>query len=116
MLAQTVIVSGGGRCSALTLSSRAWILDPDIPQWRSSVSRNTPPKTAEAPCTLSDADITSQRAVTRRSLLGALGVGAGVAAAAAFGASEDAFAADTEKKKKDTKAKKKPKKEESDAD
>jgi hypothetical protein len=36
--------------------------------------------------TLSDADISSQRSVSRRSLLGSLGIGAGVAAAAAFGA------------------------------
>jgi hypothetical protein len=36
--------------------------------------------------TLSDADITSARAVTRRTLLTALGVGAGVAAATVAGA------------------------------
>jgi hypothetical protein len=35
--------------------------------------------------TLSDADITSARAVTRRTLLTALGLGAGVAAAAVAG-------------------------------
>ena len=36
----------------------------------------------EKPRTLSDADIASQRAVTRRTLLSALGVGAGLAAVA----------------------------------
>jgi hypothetical protein len=36
--------------------------------------------------TLSDADISSQRSVSRRSLLGTLGLGAGVAAAAVIGA------------------------------
>jgi hypothetical protein len=35
--------------------------------------------------TLTDADISSQRRVTRRSLLGTLGIGAGVGAAAVFG-------------------------------
>jgi hypothetical protein len=38
------------------------------------------------PRTLSDADISSARAVTRRTLLNALGLGAGIAAAAAAGA------------------------------
>jgi hypothetical protein len=38
------------------------------------------------PRTLSDADITSARAVTRRTLLAALGIGAGAAAAAVAGA------------------------------
>jgi hypothetical protein len=37
------------------------------------------------PRTLSDADITSQRALTRRTLLTALGLGAGLAAATAAG-------------------------------
>ena len=40
----------------------------------------------DKPLTLSDTDISSQRSVSRRSLLGTLGIGAGVAAAAAFGA------------------------------
>ena len=35
--------------------------------------------------TLSDADISSERSVSRRSVLGTLGLGAGVAAAAVFG-------------------------------
>jgi hypothetical protein len=69
------------------------------------------------PLTLSDADITSERAVTRRSLLGVLGVGAGVAAAVAFGTADSAPAADSDKAK-DTKSKKKkaPPKEEADSD
>ena len=36
--------------------------------------------------TLSDSDISSQRSVSRRSVLGSLGIGAGFAAAAVFGA------------------------------
>jgi hypothetical protein len=66
--------------------------------------------------TLFDADISSQRAVTRRSLLGVLGVGAGVAAAVAFGTADSVPAADSDKSK-DTKGKKKvPPKEEADSD
>ena len=42
--------------------------------------------------TLSDADISSQRNVSRRSLLGTLGLGAGVAATAVFGAVRSAEA------------------------
>lgn len=67
------------------------------------------PKT---PLTLSDADITSQRAVTRRSLLGVLGMTAGAAATAALGTADGAFAADADT----TKKKKKKTKEESDSD
>ena len=40
----------------------------------------------DKPITLSDADISSEPSVNRRSLLGTLGIGAGVAAAAVFGA------------------------------
>ena len=40
----------------------------------------------DKPHTLSDADISSTRAVTRRTLLSTLGIGAGIAAAAATGA------------------------------
>jgi hypothetical protein len=65
--------------------------------------------------TLSDADITSQPSVTRRSLLGALGIGAGVAAAATLGSVEQAPAADTDSKK-GKKQTKKPPKEETDSD
>jgi len=45
--------------------------------------------------TLSEEDISS-KSVSRRSLLGSLGVGAGVAAAAVFGATSPAQAADAE--------------------
>ena len=71
---------------------------------------------AEKAFTLSDADIASERAVTRRSLLGVLGVGAGVAAAVAFGTAEDAPAADSDKAKDTKKKKKAPPKEEADSD
>jgi hypothetical protein len=40
----------------------------------------------EKPRTLSDADIASRRAVTRRSLISTLGIGAGLVAVAAAGA------------------------------
>jgi hypothetical protein len=81
------------------------------------VTRKARPASVDKPLTLSEADITSERAVTRRSLLGALGVGAGVAAAVAFGTAESVPAADT-KKEKDTAKKKKapPKEEEADHD
>ena len=80
------------------------------------MTRQARPGSVETPCTLSDADITSERAVTRRSLLGVLGVGAGVAAAVAFGTAQDAPAADSDKAK-DAKGKKKaPPKEEADSD
>jgi hypothetical protein len=81
------------------------------------VARKDAPKPADKAQTLSDADITSERAVTRRSLLGVLGVGAGVAAAVAFGTAESAPAADSDKAK-DTKKKQKkaPPKEEADSD
>ena len=68
----------------------------------------------DEPLTLSDADITSQRAVTRRSLLGVLGITAGAAATVAFGTTDDVFAADAADAK-DKKKKKKPP-EESDSD
>jgi hypothetical protein len=47
--------------------------------------------------TLSDADISSTRAVTRRSLLTALGVGAGLAAAAVAGTATHAQTTPTPK-------------------
>jgi hypothetical protein len=78
------------------------------------VTREAPP--AETPLTLCEADITSERAVTRRSLLGALGVGAGVAAAVAFGTSGSVPAADTKSKDGAKKRKKAPPKEEADSD
>lgn len=67
------------------------------------------------PLTLSDTDIKSQR-VSRRTLLGALGLGAGVAATVAFGTADSAPAADGEKAKKKAGKKKTPPKEESDSD
>ena len=54
--------------------------------------------------------------MTRRSLLGVLGVGDCVAAAVAFGTAEDAPAADSEKAKDTKKKKKAPPKEEADTD
>jgi hypothetical protein len=73
---------------------------------------------AEKSLSLSDADIGSQPAVTRRSLLGALGVSAGVAAAVAFGTAESVRAADSDQSSDKTKGKKKkaPPKEEADSD
>jgi len=83
----------------------------------SDVTRKRAPGPAEKTHTLCDADITSERAVTRRSLLGALGVGAGVAAAVAFGTAESAPAADADKAKDAKKKQKKaPPKEEADSD
>jgi len=82
----------------------------------SDVARRKAPGPAEKAHTLSDADITSERAVTRRSLLGALGVGAGVAAAVAFDTAESAPAADSDKTKDAKKKKKAPPKEEADSD
>jgi hypothetical protein len=57
--------------------------------------------------TLSDADIVSRRTVTRRSLLGALGLGTGVAAAAALGGLTPTEAADSSDADKGKKSKKK---------
>jgi hypothetical protein len=62
------------------------------------VTRKATPASTEKAVTLSDADISSQR-VTRRSLLGTLGLGASVAAAATFGAAKIAHA-DSDAKKK----------------
>lgn len=80
------------------------------------MTRKAPPARVETPLTLSDADISSEPAVTRRSLLGALGVGAGVAAAVAFGTAQSAPAADSDKAKDTKKKKKAPPKEEADSD
>ena len=41
---------------------------------------------ADKPHTLSEADISTERTVSRRSMLGTIGIGAGVAAAAVLGA------------------------------
>jgi hypothetical protein len=80
------------------------------------VTSNAPSRTDGTPLTLSDADITSERAVTRRSLLGALGLSAGVAAAVAFSTSDSAPAADSDKVKDGKSKKKAPPKEEADSD
>jgi hypothetical protein len=72
-----------------------------------AVSRKSP---AEEPVTLSDADIGSERAVTRRSLLGVLGIGAGVAAGALLGSTTSAPAADSDAAKKPAPKKAAPKK------
>lgn len=61
------------------------------------MSRKTP---TEQPVTLSDADIGSERVVSRRSLLGVLGIGAGVAAGTMLGTAGSAPAADSEATKK----------------
>jgi hypothetical protein len=64
--------------------------------------------------TLCDGDITSRRSVSRRSLLGTLGIGA--AAAAVLGTPDPTFAADSDKKKGKQKAKKGKKPPETDND
>lgn len=72
-----------------------------------AVSRKMP---AEQPVTLSDADIGSERVVSRRSLLGVLGIGAGVAAGAMLGTTASAPAADSDAAKKPAPKKATPKK------
>jgi hypothetical protein len=71
------------------------------------VSRKTP---SEQPVTLTDADIGSERVVSRRSLLGVLGIGAGVAAGAMLGTTTSAPAADADAPKKPAPKKAAPKK------
>ena len=81
------------------------------------MARKTPVVSEQATVTLADAEITAERGVTRRSLLGALGLGAGAAATVVFGAPQSAPAADaSSKKKKAKKPAKKPKQEETDKD
>jgi hypothetical protein len=75
------------------------------------VARKIPAVSAQATLTLTDADITAERSVTRRSLLGALGIGAGAAATVMFATPQAAPAADSSKKKKSKKTPKKPKEE-----
>lgn len=70
----------------------------------------------DATVTLTDAEITAERGVTRRSLLGALGLGAGAAATVMLGAPEAAPAADASSKKKKAKRPPKKPKEETDKD
>jgi hypothetical protein len=81
-----------------------------VHNWRSIVTAKTPDGSKERPVTLTDGDIDSRRALSRRSVLGGLGLGAGAAASVVFGAANDAFADAGSKKKKG-----KPK-EEADAD
>jgi hypothetical protein len=71
------------------------------------VTRKVPIAPAEKPVTLSDADITSTRTVTRRSVLGALGIGTGLAAAATVGGLTPTAAADSSDADKGKKPKKK---------
>jgi hypothetical protein len=80
------------------------------------VARKTPAVSEQATVTLTDADITAERSVTRRSLLGALGIGAGAAATVVFGAPQAAPAADDSSKKKKSKKPPKKPKEETDKD
>jgi hypothetical protein len=75
------------------------------------VARKIPAVSAQATVTLTDADITAERSVTRRSLLGALGIGAGAAATVMFATPQAAPAADSSKKKKSKKTPKRPKEE-----
>ena len=75
------------------------------------MARKIPAVSAQATVTLTDADITAERSVTRRSLLGALGLGAGAAATVMFATPQAAPAADSSKKKKSKKTPKKPKEE-----
>jgi len=82
-------------------------LEGNFPQRRTVVAPKQPVVPQET-ITLTDAEIGSERSVTRRSLLGALGLGAGAAATVILGAPEAAPAADSDSNKK--KAKKPPKK------
>ena len=68
-----------------------------------------------SPLTLTDADIVSTRTVTRRGLLGTLGIGAGAALAGVLGTSGTVQAADADPSKK-KKAKKPAPKQEADSD
>ena len=81
------------------------------------MARQAAAGSAPETATLSDTEIVSERGVTRRSLLGAMGIGAGAAATAIFAAAETAPAAEEGSKKKKT-SKKTPKKpkEETDKD
>ena len=77
------------------------------------MTRKAPPAPAQSTVTLSDTDIVSKRAVTRRTVLGALGIGSGLAAAATVSGLTPTEAADgsqTDKGKKTPPKKKTPKK------
>ncbi|HEU0059174.1 MAG TPA: hypothetical protein VFR19_04785 [Hyphomicrobiaceae bacterium] len=80
------------------------------------MARKVPAVSEQATVTLTDDDITAERSVTRRSLLGALGLGAGAAATVMFAAPQAAPAADDASKKKKSKKPPKKPKEETDKD
>ena len=80
------------------------------------MARKTPAVSEQATVTLTEDDITAERSVTRRSLLGALGLGAGAAATVMFAAPQAAPAADDASKKKKSKKPPKKPKEETDKD
>jgi hypothetical protein len=102
--------------SDLTWPRGALIVEYDIPQRRVVVAPKQVPADAQSTISLSDTDISAERGVTRRSLLGALGLGAGAAATVVFGAPEVAPAADDSSKKKKSKKPPKKPKEETDKD
>jgi hypothetical protein len=77
---------------------------------RCTVTAKTPDGSNERTVTLTEGDIGSRRALSRRSVLGGLGLGAGAAAGVVFGTADATFADAGSKKKKG-----KPK-EEADAD
>ena len=72
------------------------------------MKRKGPATAADQPITLSDSEMTTERTMTRRSLLGVLGLGTGVVAAAALGTMEPVAAADSDAPKKKPPAKKPP--------
>ena len=69
------------------------------------MTRKVPKPAAEPVVTLSESEITSKR-VSRRSLLGSLGLGAGVAVTTILGVTESVPAADSETPKKKSPPKK----------
>jgi len=72
------------------------------------MTKKVSPSPAEEPVTLSESDISSSRSVTRRTVLGALGIGTGIAAAATFGSVTPAAADSPKGKKAAKKSTKKP--------
>ena len=59
---------------------------------KSATPENKPAAPNDKPVTLSDSEISTERNVSRRSLLGAIGIGTGVFAAAIFGGTNAAEA------------------------
>jgi hypothetical protein len=80
------------------------------------VTRDRRSESSRERFTLTDADIVSERTVTRRGLLGTLGLGAGAALTGVLGSNSVAEAADSSDKKKKSTKKPAPKKEEADSD